>query len=268
MGYAGVFKCALDVDDAFRRSEPPTHDDWIYRALPKGHSRSFVKIALERIAGVCREAAGYSTSMNAASDGEGVPLGEFADAMATLMPGFSGPGARRPAATPSRRRARRAPGRTVVSDAASETWVDGEILPQTGADGNGDGGDGHAAEVARLSARPVRAPQARSAGEPQLTIANDGVPVIRYPFELRGYGAKVRLTATVEVMANDGGQVETEPPAGSSPVEVRAWISPAGVEYRTAEAVVDPEDVDGAWTVDVEITDEAMMRVDIRPVAA
>ena len=27
-GYAGVFKCDDDVDEIFRRSEPPTHDDW------------------------------------------------------------------------------------------------------------------------------------------------------------------------------------------------------------------------------------------------
>ena len=87
MGYAGVFKCAVDVDDAFRAAEPPTHDDWVSRAVPPGHDRRFVKIALERISRVCREAAGYDSSIRAAADGTAVPLGEFADALASLLPG-------------------------------------------------------------------------------------------------------------------------------------------------------------------------------------
>src|SRR5262249_27723485 len=29
LGYAGVFRCSLELDDVFRRSEPPTHDDWV-----------------------------------------------------------------------------------------------------------------------------------------------------------------------------------------------------------------------------------------------
>ena len=94
-GYSGVFRCAVDVDAAFRRAEPPTHDDWIYRAIPSGHDRTFVKVALDRIADVCREAAGYHASMGPPASGDAIPLGEFADALAVLMPGADGPGARR-----------------------------------------------------------------------------------------------------------------------------------------------------------------------------
>ena len=42
MGYAGVFKCAVDVDYAFRAAEPPTHDNWVPRSVPAGHDRRFV----------------------------------------------------------------------------------------------------------------------------------------------------------------------------------------------------------------------------------
>ena len=53
---------SVDVDDAFRASEPPTHDDWVPRAVPDNNSRRFVNIALNRIEAVCREAAGYDMS--------------------------------------------------------------------------------------------------------------------------------------------------------------------------------------------------------------
>ena len=56
LGYSGVFKCAVDVDDAFRAAEPPTHDNWVPRAVPKGHGRRFVNIALDRIGAISREA--------------------------------------------------------------------------------------------------------------------------------------------------------------------------------------------------------------------
>ena len=46
IGYSGVFKCALDVDEMFKAAEPPTHDDWVYRFVHDPRWRSFVKIAL------------------------------------------------------------------------------------------------------------------------------------------------------------------------------------------------------------------------------
>ncbi len=57
LGYSGVFLTAVSVDEAFRRSEPPTHDDWISRFIPTdaGHDRRFVRVALERITSTCRE---------------------------------------------------------------------------------------------------------------------------------------------------------------------------------------------------------------------
>ena len=36
VGYAGVFKCAVDVVSAFKAAEPPTHDDWVPVPSPSG----------------------------------------------------------------------------------------------------------------------------------------------------------------------------------------------------------------------------------------
>ena len=86
---------------------------------------------------------------------------------------------------------------------------------------------------------------------------------MRYPFELRTRGNRVRISATVEVMASDGGQVETEAPLGASAATVRAWVDPAERVYTAPAVEAGPEDADGPWIVEVSLADEAMMRVDL-----
>ena len=266
-----MFKCALDVDEAFRSAEPPTHDDWVYRAVPEGPMRSAVKIALERVSGHCREAAGYDSALRAASDGAGIPLGEFADALAVLMPGAPGPGARQ---RPRQRREPSAGARhrdvrcSTSTPRVSGSRVKAPVGRQPAVSGQDPSRDGTVETGARVPPSRIRPPQARSAGDPRPAIADDGTPVLRYPFELRGHGNRVRLNAVVEVMANDGGQVESEAPVGSELPRPRRWVSPIGDELRMTEVEVGPDGVDGAWTVEVPITDDVMMRVDIAPVIA
>ncbi len=266
LGYSGVFKCALDVDEAFKAAEPPTHDDWVHRSVQDRQHRSFVKIALERVLGVCREAAGYDASIRALNQAEGIPLGEFADALATLMPGNEGPGARRrgTGSDKPRKRRRRAPGSSDIDVINADVWVDGGI----GSGGQSNGSTaGQGSRVGRSGGahRPPRPPQARPGGDPTPAIGSDGTPVVRYPFELRGHGNRIRLRAAVEVMTNDGGQVESDAPAGYIAPRILAWIDPAGEEHGDAEVIAGPNGVDGKWAVDVELRDEMMMRVDIRP---
>ncbi|MFN8228933.1 MAG: hypothetical protein U0R18_19680 [Mycobacterium sp.] len=271
MGYAGVFKCALDVDDAFKASEPPTHDDWVARAVVDKQARSLVNIALDRILGKCRVAAGYNAAVVDLNNADAIPLGEFADALATLMPGFDGPGARRPAAqqrVSTKKKGRRAPGRREVDAATEDVWVDAPS-----ADGNSpSGGDaGHLENSSNgspgsgdgaTSPRPLPPPQTRTAGEPMPHISDDDTAVIAYPFELRTRGNRVRLSALVEIMTNDGGLVEAEPPVGYVPPSVHGWLSPSGMRYVGPDVIVGPDDADGRWTVEIALRDE-MMRVDL-----
>lgn len=274
MGYSGVFQCAVEVDEAFRRSEPPTHDDWNYLFVPSdaGYDKRFVKVALDRISRMCREAAGYDGVVQSSADGDGVPLGEFADALATLMPGFEGPGARRAASRNAkpRKKRRSAPGRSAMDEVAGDVWVDGSTDAGGVAMARGEpAGEGAAPGAhdapAEPVARPPRAPQTRSGGDPVPAIASDGTPVIRYPFDLRTFENRVRLRAAVEVMTNDGGQVESEAPLGYTPPTAHAWIGPDGTEHATAEVVTGPDQADGRWAVEIPLSDETMMRVDITP---
>jgi hypothetical protein len=271
IGYAGVFRCSLDVDEAFRRAEPPTHDDWIPRALPPGHDRTFVKVALERILRICREAAGYDSAAQSI-DGDGaVPLGEFADALAGLLPSLNGPGARRPPESGSRPRKRRrnAPGRSVAAELATGAWIDGSPTDATPAPTdapapwqaatNASSGEDQGQPDERMRRRP----QVRNGDEPHPALAEDGTPVIVYSFELRGHGNPVRLAARVEVMTNDGAQVETEAPRGQQAPSVRAWRDPSGVRRVGSAISVEAGLTDGRWEAEVPLVDEAMMRVDV-----
>jgi hypothetical protein len=262
LGYSGVFKCALDVDNMFKAAEPPTHDEWIYRSIHDKQWRSFVKIALDRVQSQCRLAAGYDASIGQLSESDAIPLGEFADALATLMPGQEGPGGRRPAplrGTKTRTR-RRAPGRRDIDTVTEHTWVNANTTqktePQNGAAGDGTG------QGRTATPRPLPPPQTRAGGDPTPAISSDGTPVIAYPFELRTRGNRVRLAATVEIMTNDGALVESEPPVGYVPPGVHSWVDPAGSRYATPEITVGPDGADGGWTVEIELRDE-MMRVDL-----
>ena len=87
---------------------------------------------------------------------------------------------------------------------------------------------------------------------------------MRYPFELRAHGNSVRIRGSVEVMTNDGQQLEKEPPAGSITPRILCWIAPTGQVHRTKDVVAGPEGVDGRWIAEVELRD-VMMRLDVTP---
>ena len=235
-------------------------------AFPEpGRDRTFVNVALSRIRRVCREAAGYDATTIATDAGEHVPLGEFADALATLMPTIEGSGARRGASNRVRRR-RHAPGRAAGAAEPTGDWVEGEHHVVTAAD-DGVGVPGvtgtPAVGAARPSTPPPRpGPLIRTNAEPRLVVSGEGA-VVSYPFELRARGNTVRLTARVEVMTNDGAQVETEVPLGQAVPEVREWVDPAEARHVGSSVEVEPERADGSWAAVVPVSDDAMMRVDI-----
>ena len=274
MGYAGVFKSALDLDEAFKAAEPPTHDDWVPRSVVDRQARSFVNIGLERIQTQCRLAAGYNATVRHLSDADAIPLGEFADALAALMPGQEGPGARRGRTKrPPIKRRRRAPGHRDVDAVTEDVWVDATsngVPAQTDSSrnevscgANTAGATEQRGSITTSRPKSMPLPQTRAGGAPSPAISADSTAVIAYPFELRTRGNRVRLEAAIEVMTNDGGQVEAEPPLGYEPPAVHAWIAPSGVRYDSAAITVGPEDADGCWTVEVALREE-MMRVDLK----
>jgi hypothetical protein len=89
--YAAVFAVDTEVDEAFARAEPPTHDDWTPDMLVSAMEKTLVRTAMREIAGAVRAFA--SGRADNAAAGEDVPLGEFADQLGSLIAGIAGPGA-------------------------------------------------------------------------------------------------------------------------------------------------------------------------------
>lgn len=259
-GYAGVFRCALAVDAAFRQSEPPTHDDWVWRAVPSGWDRTFVKVALQRIQDVCRDVAGVPASADDPHDGEDVPLGAFADSLAALMPSLSGTGARR-IDHPTARRAAVAGGG--ASSGTPQSEEEGRNGPWSTDGAEVVGRDGGPAGLGSGVTPGGEGPAVRVLGAPELRMDPELGPVLASPFQLRTAGAAARLRAQVEVMTGDGGQREEDPPTGWKRPTGRCWIAPAGDEIREPEPAVSGESADGAWWVLVPVEPDTMLRVDI-----
>jgi hypothetical protein len=266
IGYCGAFVCALDMDRTFRRAEPPTHDDWIPTFLEPGPDRTFVKVALQRIGRVCRDAAGYAATGGDLDVEGGIPLGEFADSLAALMPTLEGPGARRDPRA-ARSRLRNGPGAASAGGATEGVWFDGGSAddPNGSSSAGGAGPEPSSDTRGVVSGAPGRRPPPliRTTEQPRPSVDETGRAVVLYPFDLRSRGNNVTLTAKVEIMTNDGAQVENEAPLGQEHPEVEGWIDPSGRLHVGDSVRLDTDAADGAWAAVVPLTDDAMMRVDV-----
>jgi hypothetical protein len=92
--WAGVFitDTMEAVERAFADSEPPAHDDWIPDNLPKGHSKTFVNVALRQL----KEAAfemGVVARGHASQNETGPPLARVASRLGAALDGTLGDGA-------------------------------------------------------------------------------------------------------------------------------------------------------------------------------
>ena len=81
--WAGVFVADEGVDKTFADSEPPPHDDWVVTPGEK-FKANLVKIGLKRIDEATKE---FNTLENPKPGGNGVPLGQVADALGDLLVG-------------------------------------------------------------------------------------------------------------------------------------------------------------------------------------
>lgn len=81
--WAGVFVCDHGVEAAFAASEPPAHDDWMPQILPKGHDKTFVKVALRELSK--RANAGGKKSSLASGAAKGPSVAKVASALGQFL---------------------------------------------------------------------------------------------------------------------------------------------------------------------------------------
>ncbi len=235
-GYAGVFRCDPELDEVFRRSEPPTHDAWISKSLPERRERTYVNVAMRRIEGVLREMT--TPALDLAHGGLGVSVGRFADRLAGLMPAMTGPGARR------------------AEDGLTST---GGTKGQGGGAGSTNGSSESAGGV---GGELPPGPRILEVGPPDLVVVEDGAVRIRTPFSLDTDGSPTRVEAVVEILTMDGGQVETEPPIATAPPAVCLWRG-GGREVEGSPSITVAPTESGEWEVWVYHDPDLMVRVGI-----
>lgn len=84
--WGGVFVCSdeHEVEQAFALAEPPAHDDWDPRSLPKGPKKTYVRVALQSIRRAVEEVTG-SAEIVPNDDGDRSSLGLIADSLGSLL---------------------------------------------------------------------------------------------------------------------------------------------------------------------------------------
>lgn len=108
--WAGVFlvNSELEVERAFALAEPPAHDSWEPKNLPKGRAKTFVNIALTKLSRRANE-MGETQSPVPEIEQMGPPLARAAGLMGRLLGGTIGDGGRNEPATNGKEIRSRAP---------------------------------------------------------------------------------------------------------------------------------------------------------------
>lgn len=241
--YAGVFLASTDAEEAFARSEPPTHDAWVPDVLDDRTEKRLVNVGLRKLKEGMQEFAGVSPLQRV--PGQAVPLGAFSDLLGGLIPGEQGTGAR-------------------GGGAGDGPWGSGGAAG-TGGNGAGGNGAGGASGAARRNGRPARAARVRiiETGEPD-AVAGANVPVFTVVFDLEPEARTGRflVSAHAGVLLEDGSK-EEEPPVGADRPEILSWRNGAGkVVGRTATLEILPGD-EGPWTVAVAMPPDAAVAVEL-----
>ena len=300
--YAGIFVAEREIDAAFAKAEPPTHDDWNPQTITDRQEKTYLNVALRDIKKTVNE---FIEPLPVVSTGGRVaPLGTFADRLASFMIGVKGTAGHIPAST-DRPQNPAAPQHSVGSSIDPSNGNQPGMYPYplqpVPPDQNGD-----RATIPSLSDVPTElfGPEKKdwdnsddlestSSNHPADASTNDqkkdvvpisgarrpakvvlqdeghlellgGIPVLITVFRVEhSPGSKA---STVEVQASvvlDNGNEEVAPPASEMPPEVLLWITSDGKERSGSEKIrISSTDAD-FWKVAVSIPEDAMIQVSL-----
>ncbi len=246
--YAGVFRADHELDEAYAKAEPPTHDNWNYQSLDHPEY-SFVKMTFTRMKEEIDKVIGPrgSSGVEVAQ----VSLGAASDRLSPLVGGAWGIGS----ATAYGRPGDIAPQRQVPKRRPSGRRVDpvdsDDFEAPSGAEFGGTDSSGpstHAGFDAGNSAESAsRQPSARRR-RPKIEYVGDPEPD-----ELWGHGVVIqrfklpvpvpqRVSADVAVALTSDGSLEMEPPAGADMPGLVGWEDPSGAVHETPTYVIEGGD--------------------------
>jgi hypothetical protein len=233
VGYAGVFESDAELEEVFRRAEPPSHDDWVPAVLEKGERR-LVNTALKRIREVTLEFAAPPGARR--PDSEALPIGQFSAELAALIPRMAGPGSATSTAAGGGR-----------SSPAAIGGGDRRTVDGAGVRG-----------AARSEQTGARLEIIRHATPRSI----DGVVVLELVFRLSESGPDTVLRASPAVMTLDGLAAEHEPPINAEEPRVLRWVDPSGARHSGETCALSGAG-DGEWSVHVTHLPEALVRIEL-----
>jgi hypothetical protein len=127
--WGGLFLCSdeEEVEHSFAMAEPPAHDDWVPKNMPKGWPKTYVNVALRRVKEEMEQAVAPTVLRPESGHAE---LAKLSGRMGSLLNGAIGDGLspKRPAGgkgSPSRRKSLRI---TDLVGWGPALWDNGEIL--------------------------------------------------------------------------------------------------------------------------------------------
>ncbi len=289
--YAGVFIADKQVDSVFAEAEPPAHDDWLPAYLTEKAHKTVVRRAIDGIKAAMKEFA-YPAS-NYGKQAALVPLGAFANALGTLLPGQDGPSASvrpfesqrgKPPSPSSQGSTPYAPINTPVNPApASEAPHAQPTEPLMGetADmplSDNIGGSTHEAPENTSSSfgdESGNGDRRTPPGKAKLVLLDEGqlvlykeTPALRIQFTLQhapnslGTDVAVRAAAVL-----DDNELEEDPPLGSETPEVLAWLGSDGMEYEGSEALFISAEHQQNWELFVSVPENIELGVNLTATA-
>lgn len=255
IGYAGVFKADIEIDDVYADAEPPTHDDWVPSQLD-GNKRRFVNTTFTRINEKLEKIveSGHGDQSSSAA----TPLGAVSSLFSSLVSGAWGDGgftdyglvAPKVPVAEEPEPAYSTPGQNHADldvpglSTPQYTWVpdlvdtpnastmpaafgERQAAPMGSASSPSASGSAYrAVPTGRLTA--ARNPKIRYEGEPAWE-RRDGDAVILQYFTLPTPGMQSVQSRLAVALSDTGSSRETDPPAGAAQPVLLAWESDDGV---------------------------------------
>lgn len=301
-GYAGVFITDISVDPVFAESEPPTHDDWIAKSLEEKRHKAYVNVALSEIAKKMDAFAKPPAAKTNSS--ELTPLGAFATQLgSSLIPVEQGPAATfrpftiSPIQPPRPQvidRLNSSPSPETRQNAHGSAENNSDPLfpsiehlsfsqPEHSSSNSSPNGTAHHfsgvgtnyppfAEPPKYE--PTAAPSPKSQpilGKAQVKhigdsyVLADGQPAIRFELSIvhAGNSSGTEVQAAAQAVL-DGGQIEHEPPVGSSAAKVMYWVAPDGTVFAGSSEIFIAQEQHGNWSVIISLPDDMMISVEFK----
>lgn len=270
--YAGVFRADAEVDQAYAKSEPPTHDDWRHEPL-EGNDRKIVRVTYQRI----KESLSPLVELgsDAVSATVNAPLGAASRQFSSLVSGSFGFGGmtaaistknhpRKPATDHDSAPTPEPGARPFGADGESAGAGAGQGRSAGSAEpGNRSGGDGASPDASggRLGRhRAGTRPRVAYIGEPAIEIRN-GEAVVVQRFRVAQHGSyAIRADVGVAIPSNRG--KETDPPLNAQQPVILGWDTDDDSAF-VGLAGLDMVGGDTIWKVVVRPAPDTVTSIDL-----